>query len=265
MGPGMGPGGGVMSVLTNEQAQKDLGLSEDQISKLREAGEKLFSQMRPPQGQGGQGRGQRGEGGGGNRPAFDPEQFRARMEQMQKETRSAIEGILNSDQIQKLDVMVFQSSGGLDSPFINVENLRVLNLTDDQKKKITDLQASSMREGMRRMEEFQNMSEEERRTAMEEARERMQASREKQKSEILAVLTDEQKTKAASLSSETPDYLKRQERGGPGGPRGGREGRNARDFGDWTPGQGGGEGRNASGEARRERPRQGRSFPGTEE
>lgn len=237
-GPGM-MGGGAFGVLMNEQARKDLGITEEQQTKLREAGQKIFEQMRP----------QQPPQQGGERPRFDPAEMRARMEKVQNDTRTAIESILNKDQVGKLDVMSFQSSGGLDSPMLNVENLRVLNLSEEQVKKINELRDSMFAGGGER---FRNMSREERQAAFEENRKKM-------KDGLLGILSDEQKAKAESLTKETPEYLKRPAGGQP------RDGGNRRDFGNWTPGQGAA-GENPEREARSPRQQRGsgRSFPGSE-
>ncbi|MCL2348863.1 MAG: hypothetical protein FWC50_11470 [Planctomycetaceae bacterium] len=223
-GPG-GPGGGMMmgaaGVLMNEDARKELGITDDQEKKLTEARDQMRASFAPPQ------------GGPGQRP--DPAQMaqmREQMQKMQTEMRANIEKILNKDQVEKLDVMVFQRSGGLDSPMANNETLRALGLNDEQKKKIDAINEKAFAE-MRDMfgagGSPRDMSNEERQAM----RDKMQKSRDARAAEVKAVLTPDQVEKAVKLMDNVPDYLKaRPGQGGRGGQGGG--------FGNYQPGQGGG-------------------------
>lgn len=154
-------------------------------------------------------------------------QMREQMQKMQEESRKVIESVLTADQLTKYDVMVFQQSGGLDSPMINVNSLRALSLTDDQKAKIEAAQ-EKVRAAMQGFD-FRNASEEERNAQME----KMRAAREEFQATLKSILTADQLAKAEELMNDVPEYLQ-QRRGGPGGP-GGRQGGG---LDGWQPGQG---------------------------
>ncbi|MDR1492310.1 MAG: hypothetical protein LBT05_06290 [Planctomycetaceae bacterium] len=213
--------GGGLGVLFNEDARKDLGITEDQVQKLREAGEKLRGQFTPPQ--------------EGQRP--DPTQLREQFQKIQQENRQNLESILDKDQVTKYDVLVFQQSGGLEGRFVTVDSLRALNLTADQQKKIQEINekaftAARPPEGF----DFRNATQEERdrfRTAGEEARK-------KATEDLKAVLTKDQLDKAAELTKSTPEYLQRRGtqprgEGGRGGESSSRRGEN---LNNWQPGRG---------------------------
>jgi Spy/CpxP family protein refolding chaperone len=216
---GDGPGfGGGLAVLFNEEARKDLEITDAQATKLREASEKLRGQFQPPQ--------------EGQRP--DPAQFREQFQKIQQESRKNLESILSKDQVVKYDVLVFQQSGGLEGRFVTADSLRALNLTEDQQKKIQEINEKALAavrppEGF----DFRNASQEERdklRTAGEEARK-------KATEELKAVLTKEQIDKAAELTKSTPEYLQR--RNPQGGAEGrGNEGRRGENLNNWQPGNG---------------------------
>ncbi len=248
---GMGPGGGAMGILMNEEARTALGITEEQAQKLRDAGESMRGNFQPPQ------RGQQGPP-----DAAQMAQFRERMQKMQEESRKSVESILSADQVTKLDVMVFQRSGGLDG-MANVESLRALNLTEDQKKKVQEAQEKIMTT-MRPTEgfDFRNASQEERQAFMEKMRAAGEKAREEFQSALKGILTDDQKAKAEKLMKDVPEYLQRRGgpgQGGPGGP-GGRQGGN---LDNWQPGQGGGQNPNPNREQRPQRGNAGgRQFPG---
>ena len=246
-GPGFG-GGNALGVLMNEEARTALGITEEQVQKLREAGQALFANMpRPQQGQ-----------------APDFAQMREQMQKIQAESRKNVESILSPDQVTRMDVMVFQSSGGLNPPArpaggpggpggfgmgINVEALRALNLTEDQKKKVQAAQ-DKMFEAMRPQGnfDFQNATQEERQAFFTRMQEAGQKAREEFYGAVKGVLTDAQKTKAEELMKDVPQYLQRPA-GGPGGPGGRRQGGDLNNF---QPGQGA-PGQNPNREQRQQR------------
>ena len=247
-GPGMMMGGGgAMGILFNEDARKELGISEDQMEKLREAGRAMMETMRPPQ------------GGGQNGPP-DFAQMREQMQKMQTESRKNLETVLSGEQVGKLDVMVFQRSGGLEGPMANVETLRALNLTDDQKKKLEEAQEKMMTAMPRPDRNIMELPEDERRAQFEKMREAGTKAREAYQAEVKATLTKEQVAKAGELMKNVPEYL--QQRGGPGGPGGPGAQRRGNNLDGWIPG-GGPRGENPNREQRQDRGnRSGRQFPG---
>ena len=274
-GPGGGPGGpggpggmmmgGAMGILMNEEARTAMGVTEEQIQQLQEAGRAMFQNFQPPQ--------------PGQAPP-DMAQMREQMQRMQTESRKNLETILKPEQVTKMDVMVFQRSGGLNPPAqnaggpggpggpgggmgfgmgINVESLRALNLTDDQKKKVQDAQEKMMESIGSLMQgfDFRNASPEERQAQMEKMRDAGQKANEEFRATVKGVLTDAQKTKAEELMKDVPEYLQRRAPG-PGGP-GNRPGGNLNNF---RPGEGA-PGTNPNREQRQQRGGGGgRQFPG---
>ena len=222
-GPGRGglggPGGGMMmganGVLMNADAQKELKITDDQLKQLTDARDKMRASFTPPQ--------------PGTRP--DPAQMREQMQKMQAESRASIEKILTKDQVEKLDVMVFQRSGGLGAPMVNNETLRALKLNDEQKKKIDAIneKAFTAMSGMFGGGGNQNMTPEERQAM----RDKRQKAQEAVAAEVKGVLTPEQVDKATKLMDSIPDFLK------PRPGQGARGGQGA-GFGNYQPGQGGG-------------------------
>ena len=247
MGGGMMMGGGgAMGILFNEDARTELGITEEQIQKLREAGEAMRGSFTPP--------------APGERP--DPAQMREQMQKMQADMRKNLEATLSKEQVGKLDVMNFQRSGGLESPFVNVESLRALNLTDDQKTKFAAAQEKRMT-AMRPPEgfNFREASQEERQAQFEKMREAGEKANEAFQAELKGVLSKEQVAKAEELMKNVPEYLQ-QRAPGQGQGQGNRGG----NLDGWRPGQGGPREANPNREQRGgrggDRPAGDRRFPG---
>ena len=213
-GPGGGPpsarpmfgGGSAMGILRNQEARDVLGITEDQVQILMEAVQATMPPQQPPPQPGQQ---------------ADFAAMREQMQKMQAETRKILEADLTADQLAKLDVMIFQSSGGLNPPAqntggtggrggfgssISVESLRVLNLTDEQKEKVQAAQ-DKMTETTRPPQGTnpQDMTQEERQARQEAS----QKLREEFLAEVKEILTDEQKSQAEELMTDVPQYLQR--------------------------------------------------------
>ena len=237
-------GGGAMGILFNEEARKELGITDEQAQKLRDASRTAFEGMARPQ--------------EGQRP--DPAQMREQMQKMQDAMRKNLEANLSSEQVAKLDVMTFQRSGGLEGPMVNAESLRALNLTDDQKAKLQAAQEKRM-EAMAAMRpaegtNIREMSQDERAAFIAKMQEAGQKANEAFQAELKSILTAEQVAKAESLMKNVPEYLQQR---APAGRTGNREGGGL----NWTPGQGT-RGENPNREQPRERGNRGnnRQFPG---
>ena len=266
-GPGQGPGGGgpggggqgpsgmgMMGVpggmgamfqnpQTREAFAKELELTPEQITELqRVIPETLRTQMenfpRPEPG--------------------TPPNFREmgqRMEAVASAVQTSVEQVLKPEQRTKFRDATFQLSGGLESPFLSVQSLETLNLSDAQKEQVRKLM-------------------EERNAAMGSVGEidwRDQASREKFREEletrnarfteqVKGILTSEQTAKAEKLTSESSALRERlgiPEPGQPRGQQGRQQGERAPGYvpGDrsWQPGQ------TAPGAGRQ--PQQPRRFP----
>lgn len=212
-GGGMG-GGGVGFLLGNEQVQKELKMSEDQVSKVRDIGREAFAGF---------------GGGGGQRGADLSEEERTkRREEMAKraeETNKKYLAVLDADQTTRVKQIQLWVSGaaGVAS---NEEAAKELKLTDDQK---AALKAINEEAGKKRMELFgaggggRGASDEER----TKRREQMASLQKDTEAECQAVLTDEQKSQFAKMRGPKFELdMTAFGRGGPGGGRGRRGGNN---------------------------------------
>lgn len=218
-GEGRGPGGGGMGfggpnmigglpTILSEQGRKELGITEEQVTKIREA--------------------QRGNMPQGLQD-MSREDRTAAMEKATAELVKKVEAIFTKDQLEKVQIASFQCVGiaGIgSSPFAQA----VLKLTDEQVKKIRDIQREERQGAAGRQGErpdFRGMSPEERQKAFQETRKKLEEK-------IRGVLTEEQTKKAEALVKETPAYIKeaqeRSVRGGQGnrGERGENQGRQRR-------------------------------------
>lgn len=181
-GFGGGFGGGVTFLVQNEQVQKELKITDEQKTKLKE----IADASRPQRGAGG--------GGGAARGTPPTEEQLAEMRKRAEETAAKVAGVLTADQNARLkQIQLWQQ--GTRALTANADLAKELALTDEQKsalKTITDESDKKRRElggGGR------NASAEER-TA---AREKATALQKETDTECLAVLTAGQKTKFDTL------------------------------------------------------------------
>ncbi len=230
-GPGMGRGGfgfGVTSLLRTELVQAELGVDKATVEKADEAVRALREQ-------------QMASGGGFANLRDLPEderrakmdEMRAKMQEFQKEQEKKIAEIIGMEKFGRLKEIELQMAGV--SAMGRSEVADYLGLSQEQKDKIGQIMDANRGKAMEKMRslftgDFRQMSEEERAAA----REKMQAAQaELQKeleTEVMAVLTDEQKTKLGQMMGEP--FAKMEElrqqvresfgRGGFGGDRGPR-------------------------------------------
>lgn len=145
------------------------------------------------------------------------EESRKRSEEANKNAEEKLGKILDAKQLERLNQLRLQREG--QAAFNRAEIAKQLGLTDDQQAKIRKIQEES-RPQARGGFGGQNLSEEERSALFAQMRER----REKAQADVLAVLTDEQKTKWAAMKGKEFKFPEPQ--GGFGGfDRGGRGGR----------------------------------------
>lgn len=198
-GGGMGPMAG-FGVLMSPNGQRELNLTEEQIDKVREIGEGLQGTMREK-----------------FRELQDvaPEE---RAEKMQKAMAEVAEGVekeikevLKEDQMKRYKEIKLQAMGV--AAFEQEEVASKLELTDEQKQKIKDIQSDAQDKNRAVLEDLQGGGD--RQAAMQKMREIQQEARTK----ALAVLTDEQKE---TWKEMTGKEFQMQPFGGPGGPGGGR-------------------------------------------
>jgi len=184
----MGMGMGSAMLLRNEAVQKELSITDEQMTKLKEV-------IEVPRGE------------GGNRPNFrdmsDEEREKA-MEEMAKRTaeqEKKIAEILDEKQVARLKQVRRQVSGA--TGIVNDEELaKELSLTEEQTSKIRQT-VQTLRESMREVGGGGG--------GFAEVREKMNA-------EVMKVLTDDQKAKYKELLGE-PFDVSQLRRGGPGGQR----------------------------------------------
>jgi hypothetical protein len=246
MGFGMAGGGGGISVssqygrlLNAPTVQKELKLSEEQIAKIREAGDKAQAAMRDM------------FSGMGNSRELSAEERRAmavesgkKMQAQQEETKKAIEAVLQPTQLERLKGIALQTSGvqSLNDKQIQQE-LKLEEYQTAAIRLIGDRSGKKTRELYGRGADFQA------------AGAKMQELRTEAEKQIMDVLTDEQKALLDKMKGdklEIPDSELRgfggRGRGGFGGPGGGGPG--GRAAGGGAPGadapadRGGGQGPN---------------------
>ena len=203
-----GPESGTM-LLGLREVREELKTTPEQNKQLQELAEEL--------------RGRRGD--------FNPQDFenlsqeerrerfekmRSEMEARAKESDEKLAKILDAKQIERLNQLRLQRQGAmaLGRPEVGKQ----LGLSEEQQEKIRTIQreAGPGGPGGPGGRNFAEMSDEERREAITKMREQ----REKSEADVLAVLSDEQKTKWNELQGEKFEFP----RGGFGGGPGGRGG-----------------------------------------
>jgi Spy/CpxP family protein refolding chaperone len=203
-----GPGGGPLSLVSNEAVQKELGLNDEQIAGIRKLAEESRAELRGAFGDFGALR---------NLPeaerAAKMAELRTKMEENAKKINEKVTPKLNEllteAQRDRLKQLQRQSAGV--SALLQAELQETLKLTQEQKDKLAAI--------MKNAEEKQA---ELRRKAMEgEAREifsQMREAREARDKELAGVLTEEQAKQYDALKGKPFDMAQlRRGFGGPGG------------------------------------------------
>jgi Spy/CpxP family protein refolding chaperone len=200
-GQGQRPGGGFnrfnpysQLVLTEAQQKKMAAIQQEQSAAMR----KMFESLR--------------DGGG------DREAMRAKFTEMREKFAKQSEALLTAAQKKKLAEIRAKGPqrpdrpGGGQRPGGGAgrrDPYAALNLTDDQKKKVTAIQAAESAERRKLFSEGNR----------EGMREKMTAMREKTNKQIEAILTDEQKKKFKEMQSQRPTRPQRR----PGGEGKGKQ------------------------------------------
>jgi hypothetical protein len=209
-GRGMGPmgGGGAMgllALLNNEKVQKELELVDDQKTKLKTLGEETRTAMM--------------ESFGALRDLSDEERG-PKMEQLMKEnqekTQKKLAEILMPNQLVRIKQIQLQAEGAM-ALLNNSDVAKELVITDEQKKKLTEIRDELMTKMREARQEMQGLSQEERQA-------KMAKMRTDQNAKLMEVLTQEQRDKFEKMKGEKVD-IDFSTLMGPGmgrGPRGGR-------------------------------------------
>jgi hypothetical protein len=222
-GRGFGRGGmftqNVFSVVANEDVQKDLALSEEQIAKIKEVsdayGEAVGKAMP--------------EGGfrdlSGEERQKRMAEYQAAINKVLEENKPKLAEAISADQMKRLDEIVLQAKG---TSALNDEAVaKALDISEEQKTKIAD---ATKTYGEKQRELFSGGgfggNPEEARERME----KMQALGKERDEAIMGALTQEQKDKLVSMKGKEFDVAKLRPRfgGGRGQGGGGREGGSSR-------------------------------------
>ena len=180
-------GGGIGALLTIAEVQKELNITDDQKTKLREA-----------------------IGGGGGRGDFQNlsrEEIAKRVEEAAKKVEETVKTVLDSKQQERLAELRIQREGA--AALARAEIAEKIGLAQEQKDKIKKAQeeAASARANF----PGRDASQEERTKAMEEARK----AREKVNAEIMAVLSPQQKEAFEKLQGAKFEFPAQQPGGRP--------------------------------------------------
>jgi hypothetical protein len=164
-----------VGLLSLEQVQKELKLTEDQLAKATAIGEKLRTEMR--------------EQFAGLRDIQDVQERRAKMtelgDQFDEKARGQLRELLSREQMMRLFQIRTQARGAVWA----LNNTRVaerLKLTDEQKKKAAELQKATQDKMFEAFSQMGDLSQEER-------REKFTKMRSEAEEKALALLTAEQK------------------------------------------------------------------------
>jgi Spy/CpxP family protein refolding chaperone len=198
---GFGAISAVQLAADSEEVQTALNLNEDQMAKVEEINDQLRDDRR-----------ELFQGGGGD--------FRAMREDMEKlntEANAKLAEVLDDNQKKRLMGIQIQVNGA--NMLLDAAVAKELSITEDQTAQLEEARDDNMRAMRDAFEDIQDLSREERRAKQQELRTEAD-------NKLLAVLTDDQKSKFEALKGEAVEVDMSQFRGGFGGRGGGGGGRN---------------------------------------
>ncbi|MDR1052770.1 MAG: hypothetical protein LBL39_01190, partial [Planctomycetaceae bacterium] len=137
-----------------------------------------------------------------------------------------VDSIITPEQRAKSKELVFQATGGLDSPFVNKDALDILNLTGEQRKKAEEVIEQTKIERNAKFEELMklletavekgnDMTEEERnefRKKMEKLSAEINVLGKKAGNQLKGFLNEQQRQKAEDLIENAPEFAKKFQR-----------------------------------------------------
>jgi len=183
--------GSFVGLLSLEQVQKELKLSEDQIGKVKEIGEKLRTERRVKY--------------AGLRDIQDAEKRWAKMtelrNQFDEKARGQVREVLSNEQMMRLYQIRLQVRGAV----YGVNNRWVagrLKLTDEQKKKAAELEKATQKKILEIFSGLRNLSQEERGKKYAELREKAGKIRSEADKQAVGLLTTEQKAEFEKLKGK---------------------------------------------------------------
>jgi len=175
-------GGSFLGIAGSQQVQKELKLSEEEVKKVKELGDKLGKEMR--------------EQFGKLREIEDRQKRREKMTELRKgfdeKVRSGVRKIVSGEQMRRIYQIRLQIRGdlyGLNNKWIAGR----LKLSDDVKKKAAELDKSTKDEMYKLYTGLRDLKEEERRKKYAEIREKGAKLRADADKKALEMLNDEQK------------------------------------------------------------------------
>lgn len=178
---GGGFGGGLTFLVQNEQVQKELKITDDQKTKIKE----IADASRP----------QPGAGGGRARGTPPTEEQIAEMRKRTEETNAKITAVLSADQNARLKQIQLWTQGTR-ALTNNADVQKELALTDEQKSALKTITDESQKKSRELFGSAGRNATQEERTA---AREKMTALQKETDTECMAVLTAAQKTKLETM------------------------------------------------------------------
>ncbi len=199
-----GRGGGMMRMgggdptmlLRRGDVQKDLGLTDDQKTKLTSIQDKARADMQAFF---------QANSGGGERPDF--EKLRPQMEKMRSDIKKQVDEILTPDQVKRLGEISIQLGGN--RAVLRKEVQEQLGLTAEQREKLKDLQSKEQAAMQELRDKVQNG---------DVTREQMRTLRTKNgkimDDMIGKILNDDQRSKLKALGGKPFEAEKQEDSGG---------------------------------------------------
>jgi len=192
-------GGGPAGLVNRADVQKDIKITDEQKKKLEEYQSKQREEQRARMEE-------MRNGGGGGGGGFDREAMQKMQAENQAKQEKAIKEILDEKQWNRVREIWVQLNGN--RAILNAEVQAKLNLTDDQKAKIKELQAKQQEANQSVMEKMRNQE-----ITREEMQEANKKNNDALSAELGKVLTEDQ---AKALKAMGGEPFKADDNGGGG-------------------------------------------------
>jgi Spy/CpxP family protein refolding chaperone len=187
-----------LELFNNEQIQKELNLSQEQVTKLNEINQEFRQELGKIT-------------SGLNLANLDPEAQKAKLDEIQPQieeqiqaTRQKVSETLTPDQLTRYKGITLQIYGW--GVFTSDEFVDELKLTDEQKTELAKLREQMLTEMRANWQPPTSNDEQERQKAIDENRKRMEKIIESTNDEALALLTPEQQKSLDTLKGEKFEF-----------------------------------------------------------